>query len=103
MIFITVPVSDRAVAAAYRYAEDLQLRVQAQQTKESWHKRIHRRHTELEWHRKVSAKTAQSVIDMALNRQILLVINISVLGCTYTKTHPHHPLQPFVSITIVCM
>lgn len=53
---------------AYRSAEYFQLRLQAQQTKESWHERIHRRYTELEWHRRLSAKTAQSVIDMALNR-----------------------------------
>ena len=51
-----------------RAAEDLQLRLQAQQTKDSWHERIHRRYTELEWHRRLSAKTAQSVIDMAINR-----------------------------------
>lgn len=57
-----------AYGVVYRYEEDLQLRIQEQQTKESWHKRIHRRHTELEWHRTVSAKTAQSIIDMALNR-----------------------------------
>eukprot|EP00903_Cladosiphon_okamuranus_P008728 g8360.t1 len=66
----TATVWEEAKALAQRrFAEDSQLRLQAQQTKESWHKRIHRRHTELEWHRKLAAKTAQSVIDMALNRE----------------------------------
>ncbi len=51
-----------------RSAEELQLRQQALQTKESWHERIHRRHTELELHRKLSEKIAQTAIDMALYR-----------------------------------
>eukprot|EP00752_Nemacystus_decipiens_P006514 g5866.t1 len=55
--------------AQLRSAEELKLRLQAQQAKEAWHERIHRRYTELEWHRKLSAKTALSVIDMALNRE----------------------------------
>jgi len=51
-----------------RNAEELQLKQQAQQAKESWHERIHRRRTELEWHRTLSEKIAQSAIDMALYR-----------------------------------
>lgn len=44
------------------------MKEQAQQAKESWHTRIHRRPTETELHRKVAGKTAQSIIDAALNR-----------------------------------
>lgn len=87
LLSISVLVSGRkpvaVIAAAYRYAEDFTLRLQAQQTKESWHKRIHRRHTELEWHRKMSEEAAQSVVDMALNRQgssIIAVLRNRFLG-----------------------
>ena len=51
-----------------RYEEDLREKLRAQQTKEFWHTRIHRRPTEAELHRKVAGKTAQSIVDAALNR-----------------------------------
>lgn len=51
-----------------RHEEDLRMKEQAQQAKESWHTRIHRHPTETELHRKVAGKTAQSIVEAALNR-----------------------------------
>ena len=81
IIWFGVSFSSADPVTSPRHEEDLRVKEQGQQAKESWHTRIHRRPTETELHRKVAGKTAQSIIDAALNRY-----HFFCLGCVHHHT-----------------